>query len=186
MAKLYFRFGAMNCSKTANALMVKFNYEENGQTVFLIKPATDTRDDEVVSRIGLRSPVKLVGPKEDIYDIVFQGGPVHCVIVDEAQFLNKEQVHQLTDLVDKLNVPVICYGLRSDFQGNLFPGSEALLALADTIEEIKTICWCGKKATMNMRIEDGKAVFQGEQVHIGGNESYVAVCRKHWKEGRIK
>lgn len=185
MAKLYFRYGAMGSSKTANALMVKFNYEEKHQKVLLLKPAADTRDADVVSRIGLMSPAKLVGPNENVYAIVDQGSPVHCVIVDEAQFLTKEQVHQLTELVDKLNIPVICYGLRSDFQGKLFPGSEALLALSDTVEEIKTICWCGKKAIMNMRICNGKAVFEGEQIYIGGNESYNAVCRKHWKEGKF-
>jgi thymidine kinase len=185
MAKLYFRYGAMGSSKTANALMVKFNYEEKNQNVVLLKPAADTRDAEVVSRIGLKSPVKLISSNENVYDIVNQGIPVNCVIVDEAQFLTKDQVYQLTELVDKQNIPVICYGLRGDFQGKLFPGSEALLALSDTIEEVKMICWCGKKALMNMRISNGKAIFEGEQVYLGGNESYTAVCRKHWKEGKF-
>lgn len=186
MAKLYYRYGAMGSSKSANALMVKFNYEERGQKVLLIKPSTDTRDGEVTSRIGLSSPVKLIGDKEDLYQVVYQGGPIDCIIVDEAQFLTVNQVYHLTDIVDRLNVPVICYGLRADFQGKLFPGSEALLSLADTIEEIKTICWCGKKAIMNARILDGKVIYDGPQVFIGGNESYMALCRKHWKEGRCK
>lgn len=184
MAKLYFRYGAMGSSKTANALMVKFNYEERGQKVLLLKPSIDTRDTEVKSRIGLSSPVRLVDEHENIYNIVYDGGSVDCVIVDEAQFLTGAQVVQLTRVVDELDVPVICYGLRSTFRGTLFEGSEWLMALADTIEEIKTICWCGRKAIMNARILDGEIIYQGPDIFIGGNESYVALCRRHWKEGK--
>lgn len=182
MAKLYFRYGAMGSSKTANAIMVDYNYRERGQKSLILKPQLDTRDgDRVVgSRSGLRAPclffeeLSSINPRD--YD---------CIIVDEAQFLTKAQVQQLVDIVDQLDVPVICYGLRADFQQNLFEGSKWLLAWADTIEEVKTVCWCGRKATCNARISGGRVVKAGEQIMLGGNESYVALCRRHWAEGKL-
>ena len=187
MAKLYYRYGAMGSSKTANALMVAYNYYEKGQRALLVKPSLDNRDGEniMASRIGLTrecSPIEelMQMPDEEIraYD---------CIIVDEAQFCTKEQIARLTDIVDELNVPVIAYGLRADFQRNLFPGSMWLLAWADVIEEVKTVCWCGKAATCNARFDaaTGKMITEGEQVVLGANDSYVSVCRRHHKMGLI-
>ena len=182
MAKLYFRYGAMGSSKTANAIMVQYNYRERGQNALLLKPRLDSRDGEklVGSRSGLCAPCEFV---EDLPEIDLS--LYDCLIVDEAQFLTKAQVEQLVDIVDGRGIPVICYGLRADFQGNLFEGSHWLLAWADTIEEIKTVCWCGRKATCNARVANGKVVKAGEQIVLGGNESYVALCRKHWKNGEL-
>ena len=191
MAKLYFRYGAMGASKTANALMVAYNYKERGQKALVLKPETDTREGQniIKSRVGLTQEAHLVSSDENLFDLVqkeqHNGQKVDCVIVDEAQFLTKRQVEQLSDIVDIINTPVIAYGLRADFRGELFEGSLWLLALADTIEEIKTVCFCSKKAIMNARISNGKVVKKGEQIKIGGNESYVALCRKHWKEGKL-
>jgi len=190
MAKLYFRYGAMNAGKTTQLLQVKYNYEERGQQVLLLKPSIDDRDGraKVKSRIGLECEATLIDSATDIAERVGQclkQREIHCVLVDEAQFLTREQVEQLCSIVDEMNIPVIAYGLRSDFRGRLFPGSEALLAFADSIEELKTICWCGKKATMNTRLVNGKAVYEGEQIQIGGNESYISLCRKHWREGKV-
>ena len=185
MAKLYFYYGAMNSSKTANALMTHFNYEEVGQSALLCKTETDTRDGARVirSRIGLKMECIFLSeliemPEEEIkkYD---------CVIVDEVQFATKEQVDFLSDIVDCMDVPVVCYGLRADFQNNLFPGSERLITIADTIQEIKTVCWCGKKATANARFNENGIVRDGEQVFLGANDSYVALCRKHFKLGQL-
>ena len=182
MAKLYFRYGAMGSSKTANAIMVQYNYQERGQKALMLKPRLDNRDGArlVGSRAGLQAPCFYV-EELDSLDL----SQYDCVIVDEAQFLKKEQVRRLVDIVDEMNVPVICYGLRSDFQGNLFEGSHWLLAWADTIEEIKTVCWCGRKATCNARVFDGRVVKTGEQIMLGGNESYVALCRRHWERGQL-
>ena len=182
MAKLYFRYGAMGSSKTANAIMVQYNYRERGQNALLLKPRLDSRDGEklVGSRSGLCAPCEFI---EDLGKIDL--GLYDCLIVDEAQFLTKSQVEQLVDIVDGRGIPVICYGLRADFQGNLFEGSHWLLAWADTIEEIKTVCWCGRKATCNARVANGKVVKAGEQIVLGGNESYVALCRKHWRSGEL-
>ena len=182
MAKLYFRYGAMGSSKTANAIMVRHNYLERGQKVLMLKPRLDNRDGEttVGSRCGLTCECQFV---EDIDR--FNVKDYDCVIVDEAQFLTKAQVERLVHVVDIENVPVIAYGLRADFQGNLFEGSTWLLAWADTIEEVKTICWCGKKATCNARLLDGKVVKEGEQIQLGGNESYISLCRRHWAEGKV-
>ena len=186
MAKLYFRYGVMGSSKTANALMVRYNYEERGQEALLVKPAVDQRDGArfVASRAGLSAPC--------IYFIDLKAMPPEslkpyaCIIVDEAQFLSREEVQYLSYLVDDLNVPVICYGLRADFKGELFPGSQELLASADIIEEIKTICWCGKKAIHNARFdENGVMLKEGAQVVLGANDSYIGLCRKHWKEGNL-
>ncbi len=189
MAKLYFRYSAMNAGKTTQLLQVKYNYEERGQNVLLMKPSIDNRDstDNIKSRIGLESEAVLVEVDTDLYQYVKgvnSDHPVHCLIIDEANFLTRDHVFQLCRVVDDLNIPVIAYGLRSDFKGNLFPGSEALLAFADSIEELKTICWCGKKAIMNTRLKNGKPVYEGEQIQIGGNESYISLCRKHWYEGK--
>lgn len=182
MAKLYFRYGAMGSSKTANAVMVQYNYQERGQKALMLKPCLDNRDGEriVGSRAGLSAPCQYVEelPQIDLTDY-------NCIIVDEAQFLKKEQVQMLVDIVDEKHIPVICYGLRTDFQGNLFEGSQWLLAWADTIEEIKTVCWCGHKATCNARVMNGHVVKAGEQIMLGGNESYVALCRHHWSTGEI-
>lgn len=183
MAKLYFRYGAMGSSKTANAIMVQYNYEERGQKALMLKPRLETRDGEktVRSRSGLCASCEYV---EDIDSLPVS--EYDCVIVDEAQFLTKEQVQKLVDIVDKENIPVVAYGLRADFQGNLFEGSRYLMAWADTIEEVKTVCWCGKKATFNARIHNGKVIKTGEQILLGGNESYVSLCRLHWAEGRLE
>lgn len=180
MAKLYFRYGAMGSSKTANAIMVRYNYLERNQRVLMLKPRLDNRDGEklVASRCGLMCESTYM---EDLDKLNVKD--YDCVIVDEAQFLTKAQVEKLISVVDDDHVPVIAYGLRSDFQGNLFEGSKWLLAWADTIEEVKTICWCGKKATCNARLLNGKVVKEGEQIVLGGNESYISLCRKHWKEG---
>lgn len=191
MAKLYFRYSAMNAGKTTQLLQVKYNYEERGQNVLLLKPAIDNRQvaDQVISRIGLASDAVIIDSTIDLLELVKQAmveHEVNCLLIDEAQFITRPQVLQLCRIVDNMGIPVIAYGLRSDFRGNLFPGSEALLALADSIEELKTICWCGKKAIMNTRLLNGKAVYEGEQVQIGGNESYISLCRKHWREGKVK
>ena len=178
MAQLYFKYGAMGSSKTANALMARFNYEERGQQCLLVKPRIDQRDGErlVVSRIGLKH--------ECIYFDELQQNA--CIIVDEAQFLTREEVHYLVHLVDDCGIPVICYGLRADFKGELFPGSYELLVVADKIEEVKTICWCGKKATFNARFdEDGKVLKEGEQVVLGANDTYIGLCRRHWMRGDL-
>jgi thymidine kinase len=183
MAKLYFRYGAMGSSKSANALMVRYNYEERNQKVLLVKPELDKRDGEriVTSRCGLFAPCEYF---DALYDRDVK--QYDCVIVDEAQFLTKEQVERLVEIVDEEGVPVIAYGLRADFRGDLFEGSQWLLAWADTIEEIKTICWCGKKATFNARFdEEGNVTKVGEQIVLGANDRYVGLCRKHWKEGDL-
>jgi len=186
MAKLYFRYGVMGSSKTANALMVRYNYEERGQEALLVKPEVDQRDGArfVASRAGLSSPCiyfsELVRMDEE------QVKRYACIIVDEAQFLSREEVRWLTHVVDDWNVPVICYGLRADFRGELFPGSQELLACADIIEEIKTICWCGRKATYNARFdENGRVVKEGAQVVLGANDQYIGLCRRHWKTGDL-
>ena len=182
MAKLYFRYGAMGSSKTANAIMVQYNYLERGQKALMFKPKLDNRDGAkfVASRCGLFCECDYI---ENIDQYVVTD--YDCVIVDEAQFLTKEQVQKLVYIVDELNVPVVAYGLRTDFRGEFFEGSLWLMAWADTIEEIKTVCWCGKKATYTTRVVDGKVVKEGEQILLGGNESYTSLCRKHWMEGNL-
>jgi len=186
MAKLYFRYGVMGSSKSANALMVRYNYEERGQSALMVKPVMDQREGESVvnSRIGLSYPCIWF---EDLERMAPEDIQKHqCVIVDEAQFLSYEQVDYLTEIVDDMKVPVICYGLRADFSGRLFPGSEALLACADIIEEVKTICWCGKKAICNARFDaNGVVLKEGEQVVLGANDCYIGLCRKHWKAGDL-
>jgi len=181
----------MGSSKTANALMVRYNYHERGQNVVFLKPQIDNRDsgNYIRSRVGIESEVVVLPQDASIVEVSELYQPdnnINCIIIDESQFLTKKQVWELCTIVDKYNVPVICYGLRTDFMGNLFEGSQWLLAWADSIEEIKTICFCGKKATMNMRLLDGKPVFEGEQIQIGGNESYISVCRSHFCLGEYK
>lgn len=185
MAKLYFRFGAMGSSKTANALMVCHNYDERGQKAMLMKSAIDTRDGAniVRSRIGLqRECISLESfcalPEEEIKKC-------NAVIVDEAQFATPEQVDFLAHIVDDYRIPVICYGLRADFQNKLFPGSERLLTIADELEEIKTVCWCGAAAKCNARYNKHGIVREGAQVMLGANDSYIALCRKHFLEGNF-
>ena len=198
MAKLYFYYSAMNAGKTTTLLQSAHNYRERGMRVLILTPRLDDRsgDGIVASRIGLRAQAAGFGREDDLEQRVRADiaacGKLDCVLVDEAQFLTKAQVWQLSEVVDALRVPVLCYGLRTDFRGELFEGSAALLAWADELEEIKTICHSGKKATMTVRVdEQGRAVQQGPQVEIGGNERYVSVSRAEFKkimrgEGRVE
>ena len=187
MAKLYFKYGAMGSSKTAQALITKYNYEENDMKVWLIKPSADTRDGVQIlrSRIGLTSVVEVMAPDVNIYDRFMETrmGTCNAVICDECQFLTEEQIDQLRAIVNDCNVPVMCFGLRTDFQTRLFPGSRRLMELADCIEEIKTMCDCGSKATVNARISDGYIVTEGAQVVLGGNDSYIAMCHRCYIRG---
>jgi thymidine kinase len=188
MAKLFFYYSAMNAGKSTVLLQSSYNYHERGLRTLLFTPAIDTRAGagRIQSRIGLHADALSLPADEDIFAHVkaaHSAQPVACVLVDEAQFLTPRQVGQLADIVDTLDIPVLCYGLRTDFQAKLFPGSAALLGLADTLTELKTICHCGRKATMNLRVgPDGRAVKEGAQVEIGGNDRYVAMCRRHFKE----
>ena len=187
MAKLYFKYGAMGSSKTAQALITKYNYEENDMKVWLLKPSADTRDGAAIlrSRIGLEAQVEIAAPSANIYDryVAEHMGKCDAVIVDECQFLTSEQIDQLRGIVDDYNVPVMCFGLRTDFQTKLFPGSMRLMELADCIEEIKTMCDCGAKATVNARINDGYIVTEGAQVVLGGNDCYIAMCHRCYVRG---
>lgn len=188
MAKLYFKYGAMGSSKTAQALITKYNYEENGLNVWLIKPSADTRDGVRIlrSRIGLESKVDIIPPQANVYDVFEkeQKGRCDVIIVDECQFLTPEQIDQLRNIVNDYDIPAMCFGLRTDFLTHLFPGSRRLMEIADTIQEIKTICDCGAKATVNARIDgEGHIITQGEQVFLGGNDSYIAMCHRCWIRG---
>ena len=185
MAKLYFKYGAMGSSKTAQALITKFNYEERGQKTLLVKPRLDQRDGDhmVHSRIGLEAPAEVIAPEDDIYALYTQRDHPDVVITDECQFFTPQQIDQLRRLVDERDLPVLCFGLRTDFRTRLFPGSLRLFELADSITEIKTICACGSKATVNARIDgNGHVVTKGEQVFLGGNDSYLAMCHSCWKK----
>ena len=185
MANLYFKYGAMGSSKTANALITKFNYEERGMRVWLIKPSIDNRDgaDIVRSRIGLSAKAYVVTPETNLYETFNSLDGYHVIISDECQFFTSEQIDQLRRIVDELDVPVLCFGLRTDFLTNMFEGSRRLFEVADSISEIKTICSCGKKAIVNARIDsDGKIVTEGGQILIGGNDSYIAMCHSCWKK----
>ena len=188
MAKLYFHFSTMNAGKSTLLLQASHNYREGGMQTYLITARLDHRAGRgrIASRIGIGEEADTFSKGEDLFEKLkarFDKGPVACVFIDEAQFLSKSQVWQLARAVDDLGVPVMCYGLRVDFQGSLFPGSAALLAWADEMREVRTICHCGKKATMVVRKgPDGKALSDGEQVMIGGNETYVSLCRRHWRE----
>ncbi len=188
MAKLYFKYGAMGSSKTAQALITKYNYEENDMRVWLIKPSADTRDGaaKLRSRIGLEATVEVIPPEVDIY-ARFLGRQVRrcdVIIVDECQFMTAAQIDQLRHIVNDFNIPVMCFGLRTDFQTKLFPGSMRLMEVADAIQEIKTICDCGAKATVNARIDgEGYIVTEGAQVLLGGNDAYIAMCHKCYIRG---
>ena len=189
MAKLYFYYSAMNAGKTTTLLQSAHNYRERGMRVAILTPKLDFRGGSgtVASRIGLQAEGIAFGRDEDLQRIIEADiaahGPLHCVLVDEAQFLSRPQVWQLSEVVDALRIPVLCYGLRTDFQGELFPGSATLLALADEMREVRTICHCGKKAGMVVRRgPSGEALVQGAQVEIGGNERYESLCRRHWRE----
>ena len=188
MAKLYFKYGAMGSSKTAQALITKYNYEENGLKVWLIKPSADVRDgaDILRSRIGLEAKVQVIPPETDVYEIFVSQRAKACdvIIVDECQFITPAQIDQLRAIANDYDIPVMCFGLRTDFLTKLFPGSLRLMELADTIQEIKTICDCGNKATVNARIDgDGHIVTEGAQVLLGGNDSYIAMCHRCWIRG---
>ena len=188
MAKLYFNYSTMNAGKSTVLLQASHNYRERGMETYLLTAQFDKRagDGRIASRIGIGQDADTFAGGEDLFakiDTRLAQGPVACIFIDEAQFLEKEQVWQLARAVDDLGVPIMCYGLRVDFQGELFPGSAALLALSDEMREVRTICHCGKKATMVIRQdEDGNAILEGDQVQIGGNETYVSLCRRHWRE----
>ena len=185
MAKLYFKYGAMGSSKSAQALITQFNYEELGMTVWLIKPSIDTRDgaDIIKSRIGLARSAQIITPEQDIVKEYAKAGRHDVIISDEAQFFTPEQIDQLRELVDFEDIPVLCFGLRTDFLTHVFPGSKRPPELADTITEIKTDRACGRKATVNARIdENGRVITHGDQVFLGGNDSYVAMCHRCWKK----
>lgn len=189
MAKLYFYYSAMNAGKSTTLLQSSYNYQERGMNTVILTPLLDHRFGvgKVTSRIGLAAEALTFSQGENLVEIIerlLRDRPLHCVLVDEAQFLTKTQVQHLGDVVDRLDIPVLAYGLRTDFQGNLFEGSQWLLAWADNLEEIKTICHCGRKATMVLRLDDkGRPVRDGEQIKIGGNERYLSVCRTHFKTG---
>ena len=188
MAKLYFKYGAMGSSKTAQALITKYNYEENDMKVWLIKPSADTRDgvSKLRSRIGLEATVEVMTPDMNIYDRFRETRAGNCtaVIADEAQFFTEKQIDELRAIVDDFNIAVLCFGLRTDFQTRLFPGSRRLMEVADAIQEIKTMCDCGTKATVNARIDgEGHIVTEGAQVVLGGNDSYIAMCHRCYIRG---
>ena len=183
MAKLYFKYGAMGSSKSAQALITKFNYEEKNMTVWLIKPSVDTRDGAglIKSRIGLAQEAQVISPGESILEAWKTAGPHDVIISDECQFFTPEQIDELRYIVDTEDIPVLCFGLRTDFLTHFFPGSLRLMELADSITEIKTVCTCGSKATVNARIDaNGRIITKGDQVFLGGNDSYVAMCHKCW------
>ncbi|MCG6902732.1 MAG: thymidine kinase [Rhodobacter sp.] len=188
MAKLYFHYSTMNAGKSTLLLQASHNYRERGMQTYLLTAELDNRAGEgrIASRIGIGDAADLFAPGEDLFTRIenrLAAGKVDCIFIDEAQFLEKAQVWQLARAVDDLNVPIMCYGLRVDFRGELFPGSAALLALADEMREARTICHCGKKATMVVRMgADGRALTDGAQIQIGGNETYVSLCRRHWRE----
>ena len=185
VAKLYFRYGAMGSSKTAQALITKFNYEERGMNVWLLKPSTDDRDgaEWISSRIGLAQKAFVVGPETDIAAEFSKQPKVDVIIADECQFFTAAQIDAFRALVDEKNVPILCFGLRTDFQTHMFPGSARLFEVADSITEIKTICSCGAKAVVNARLDpNGRIITEGDQVFLGGNDSYVAMCHSCWKK----
>ena len=188
MAKLYFSYSAMNAGKSTTLLQASYNYRERGMETYLLTAALDNRSGvgKIGTRIGLQQDAETFADGEDLFERIEQQvkeNNIACVFVDEAQFLSHDQVWQLARAADRLGVPVMCFGLRTDFQGKLFPGSAALLALADVLREIRTICWCGRKATMVVRLgSDGRILEEGGQVEIGGEESYVSLCRRHWED----
>ena len=188
MAKLYFYYSSMNAGKSTSLLQSSYNYRERGMQTLILAPELDNRygEGKVTSRIGLEANATTFRQDDDLYSLVearLREQPLHCVLIDEAQFLTKEQVFQLGEVTDKLNVPVLAYGLRTDFQGEPFEGSKYLLAWSDNLKELKAICHCGTKATMVVRMDEhGRAVREGSQIEIGGNDRYVSMCRKHFKK----
>ena len=189
MAKLYFNYSAMNAGKSTLLLQGSYNYIEQGMNTMLLTAAIDDRAGKktIASRIGLSSEAFVFAENDDVFEMIereHQHKRLNCVLIDEAQFLTKKQVWQLSRVADLLGIPVLCYGLRTDFRGKLFPGSAELLAIADSLREIRTICWCGRKASMVLRLdEQGNPIKRGAQVVIGGNDVYASVCRQHWSEG---
>ena len=188
MAKLIFNYGAMGSSKSANALMVAYNYRERGQEVLILKPGTDVRDGSHIirSRIGLEGECSLI----DEFASLYRSDPdcvrnYHAIIVDEAQFASEAEIDMFAEIVDLYDIPVICYGLRADFQNRFFPGSRRLMEIADEIREVKTICWCGRKATCNARYDRSGIIREGAQVVLGANDKYIALCRRHFREGNM-
>ena len=195
MAKLYFRYGVMSSGKSIDLLKVAHNYKELGKKTLILTSSIDNRYGigKIRSRIGIEESAICISNDDSILDIFKlncfdenESTNIDCVLIDEVQFFNEKQILELSDIVDIYNIPVIAYGLKSDFKQELFPGSKALLSICDVIENIPFICWCGRKATVNARIFDEKIVYSGEQIQIGGNESYTSLCRKHWKEGKLK
>jgi thymidine kinase len=190
-SKLYFYYGAMGAAKTSQLLITNFNYLEKGMRTVLITPEIDNRYEKgiIKSRIGMEAKADIVANNQTNLQKELsnhlKSKKIDVIIVDEVQFLTIKQINQLSDIVDNLNIPVLCFGLKTDFKNKLFAGSKRLFELTDTIIELKTMCHCGKKAICNMRINNGRAIKNGSQIQIGGNESYIAVCRKCWKEGRI-
>jgi len=188
MAKLYFYYSSMNAGKSTALLQSSYNYRERGMRTVVLTPELDNRYGigKVTSRIGIESDAVVFRPDDDLHAIVareLQAGPLHCVLIDEAQFLSRDQVFQLSDVTDELGVPVLAYGLRTDFRGEPFEGSKYLLAWADVLNELKAICECGRKATMVLRLDaDGNAIREGSQIEIGGNDRYLSMCRRHFKE----
>lgn len=190
MAQLFFKYSTMNAGKSIELIKVAYNYEERGKRVFCLTPKVDSRYGEgvIASRVGLQRTAVAISEDMDILEVFMRENekqPIDCVLVDEGQFLKKHHVEELVEIVDSLNVPVMVYGLKNDFKNELFEGSYYLLVYADKIDEIKTICWCGRKATMVARVEDGKLVKEGKQIIVGGNNMYVSLCRKHYNDGRI-
>ncbi|MFA5638102.1 MAG: thymidine kinase [Anaerovoracaceae bacterium] len=190
MAQLYYRYSTMNAGKSIELIKVAHNYEERGKKVLALMPGVDNRYGVglITSRIGIQREATVVNDDTDILALFLKEnkeGKIHCVLVDECQFLRKHHVQELVEIVDSLDVPVLAYGLKNDFRNELFEGSYYMLVYADKIEEIKTICWCGRKATMVARVVDGKFVKQGEQIVVGGSEMYVSLCRKHYNDGRL-
>jgi len=197
MAKLYFRYSSMDAGKTLDLLKVAYNYKDRGQHVLVLNSSIDSRAgaNKVRSRIGLEQDARSLSPKDNIFNFVkdyISKTNIDCILIDEIHFFTAEQILQISDVVDYLNTPIICYGLRTDYRGKTFPPAQVLLGIADTLEEVKTICFCGKKATMNMMIKDGVSIKEGESIVVDDyklgkvNMQYASVCRKHWKEGKFK
>ena len=190
MAQLYYRYSTMNAGKSIELIKVAYNYEERGKNVMTLIPSTENRygTGVITSRIGVQRQATIVGDETNILELFMRENEKHkidCVLIDECQFLHKHHVQELVEIVDSFDVPVLAYGLKNDFRNELFEGSYYMLIYADKIEEIKTICWCGRKATMVARIVDGRFVKQGEQIMVGGNDLYVSLCRKHYNDGRL-
>lgn len=191
MAQLYFRFSTMNAGKSIEVVKIAYNYEEKGKRVILFTSSLDDRygTGKIASRMGLSREAIALSKESDVVGIIddklSSGEIIDCILVDEAQFLSKKQVDQLAKIVDTVGIPVIAYGLRTDFRMELFEGSKRLFEVADKIEEVKTICWCGRKAVVNARVKEGRIITEGEQILVGGNDTYVTLCRKHFRLGDL-